>query len=472
MFKKKKQKQNDAWEFEEFSNSAASGNQSWNQSGMESDDPFSTTWNEVPQKKSAKKSNRNIGPVAAILVVAIIACVVFVLTRHKHVWTEATCTAPRICGDCGETEGYALGHVWEEATLNRPKMCTRCQKIDGDTLADGIFEEAERYMVDGNYRLAIQILDKAYEEYGEPMFRETASAYRTAFGNYHASRVAAGKRNSILIYPDGTISIVGETKFKELDATDWQDIATISAGDEFVVGLRKDGTVVGAGRNKYKEYGDVEYWENVIAISAGDFHTVGLLSDGTIVSAPGYNHCGQAEVASLNQGAGNLRIVAVSAGYDHTLALLEDGTVVACGDWPTRENTQNGVCQVSHWRDIAAICSGTEFCAGLRTDGTVVVAGVDWDLSDWTDVYSLSAGDFFLVGLKADGTVLYVVEESEYDSERRWAMEQVRDWTDIVFIAAGHDHIVGIRADGRVLCAGLNTDGQCALQGVNVALSD
>ena len=35
--------------------------------------------------------------------------------RHEHSWTEATCTMPKTCTVCGETEGEALGHQWSEA---------------------------------------------------------------------------------------------------------------------------------------------------------------------------------------------------------------------------------------------------------------------------------------------------------------------------------------------------------------------
>ena len=35
---------------------------------------------------------------------------------HQHTWVEATCTEPKTCSECGETEGEALGHQFSEAT--------------------------------------------------------------------------------------------------------------------------------------------------------------------------------------------------------------------------------------------------------------------------------------------------------------------------------------------------------------------
>ena len=33
----------------------------------------------------------------------------------SHGWQEATCTEPKTCSKCGETEGEALGHTWQDA---------------------------------------------------------------------------------------------------------------------------------------------------------------------------------------------------------------------------------------------------------------------------------------------------------------------------------------------------------------------
>lgn len=50
----------------------------------------------------------------------------------SHVWYAATCTTPKTCQECGETEGEALGHTWEEATCTTPKTCTVCKETEGE----------------------------------------------------------------------------------------------------------------------------------------------------------------------------------------------------------------------------------------------------------------------------------------------------------------------------------------------------
>ncbi|MDO5446001.1 MAG: hypothetical protein Q4F31_10325 [Eubacteriales bacterium] len=53
---------------------------------------------------------------------------------HTHSWTEATCTEPKTCTICGETEGNSLGHQWTEATFKLPKTCTVCGETEGNPL--------------------------------------------------------------------------------------------------------------------------------------------------------------------------------------------------------------------------------------------------------------------------------------------------------------------------------------------------
>lgn len=63
--------------------------------------------------------------------------VTFILTGccMSHEWKESTCTEPKTCTKCGETEGEALGHTWAEATCSSPKTCTVCGETEGKTLA-------------------------------------------------------------------------------------------------------------------------------------------------------------------------------------------------------------------------------------------------------------------------------------------------------------------------------------------------
>lgn len=65
---------------------------------------------------------------ALMVVLSLTAC------GHEHVWEEATCTEPKTCTECGETEGEPLGHDWKDATCTEPKTCSRCKETEGEPL--------------------------------------------------------------------------------------------------------------------------------------------------------------------------------------------------------------------------------------------------------------------------------------------------------------------------------------------------
>lgn len=53
---------------------------------------------------------------------------------HEHQFTEATCTTPKTCNECQETEGEALGHTFTEATCTTPRTCSVCNLTEGNPL--------------------------------------------------------------------------------------------------------------------------------------------------------------------------------------------------------------------------------------------------------------------------------------------------------------------------------------------------
>ena len=55
-----------------------------------------------------------------------------VVPEHTHTWSEATCTTPATCTECGETLGSEKGHAWKEATCTSPVTCTVCGETSGE----------------------------------------------------------------------------------------------------------------------------------------------------------------------------------------------------------------------------------------------------------------------------------------------------------------------------------------------------
>ncbi len=81
---------------------------------------------------------------------------------------------------------------------------------------------------------------------------------------------------------DGTV--IAEPAFMADLLADWSDIVDVRLTDRYVLGLKKDGTVLLATFGDGVDL-DVSQWQGVIAIGAGKDWCVGLTEDGTLVFA-------------------------------------------------------------------------------------------------------------------------------------------------------------------------------------------
>lgn len=226
----------------------------------------------------------------------------------------------------------------------------------------------------------------------------------------------AGDSHFVAILEDGHVIAVNdgevEYEFGQCDVSDWEDIISVGAGMNFTVGLRSNGTVVGAGNANF--YQGIRSWTGIIDIACGKFHTVGLTMDGTVVAA-GSNDEGQNNLSNWTD------IVDVACGAFHTIGLRADGTVLAVG------HNDYGQCNVSGWTDIVAIAGNMWATFGLKSDGTVVYTG-GHDASDrakldavkrWDDIVSIKAyGNTDVFGIKADGTIVDINERLVDINER------------------------------------------------------
>lgn len=404
-------------------------------------------------------------------IIGLFALAVCLSACHIHEYAPADCENPRMCF-CGKTQGVALGHDYMPATENNPAYCRYCGKFVGLSLkgqreaeCQALLDEAAQLVADNQYRKAIELLSNSYKTYGDARLYWQMNEYRREMANFNNRVICAGKFNTVVI-SNGVINMCGDSRYKEMGANGWGGVAAVAMGDKHLVALMKSGTVDAVGISVDKQYEGIKGLNGVASLAAGDFHSVALMQDGTIRSSKGYNHAGQCAVETLALAAGGREVVAVSAAYDHTVALLEDGTAVAVGDKKAYNNPVNGSCNVGYWTDIAAIYSGSEFSAGLRIDGTVVLSGVNWDVSGWTDIVNMAAGDYYLVGVREDGTVVAVGDPNEGNSYMGYA--HVNSLKDVVYISAGHDHTVAVDKYGKVHCIGSNEFGQCDLNGMTV----
>ena len=100
---------------------------------------------EITEKKPSSPKKRNIIIIGAVFITAVIILLSFILFKHKHQWSEATCTTPKTCRTCGETEGGLLDHdfgAWIESVKGdcftvetiRKRNCKDCDFYETETI--------------------------------------------------------------------------------------------------------------------------------------------------------------------------------------------------------------------------------------------------------------------------------------------------------------------------------------------------
>ncbi|MDV6378755.1 Ig-like domain-containing protein [Sporosarcina sp. GW1-11] len=171
------------------------------------------------------------------------------------------------------------------------------------------------------------------------------------------------------------------------------NVASVAAGKDHSVALKKDGTVWAWGRDTYGQLGlgqtadyndeprPVPGLSGIIEIAAGDNHTLALKQDRTSLLAWGRNFYGQLGDGGyenkLNpfqvQGVTNIRSIA--AGDNHTIIVKDDGSV-----WQWGRNTsgiqtsQTAPIQIKGITDAIAIGGGgylDSYTLAVKQDGTV-----------------------------------------------------------------------------------------------------
>ena len=217
------------------------------------------------------------------------------------------------------------------------------------------------------------------------------------------SKITNGFHFSLAINDDGVLWAWGRNSRRQLglagstsnktspvlvnNDSDWVDI---SAGAEFVIALKNNGTLWSWGYNNYGQLGDgstntletptqIGSDTNWAAVSAGYSHAMGLKADSTLWTWGSNQHgqLGRPGLTGIPTQVGTDKWIYIAAGGLHALGIKSDSTLWAWGrnlyaqlgdDTETNRSTPTKIGNDSTWISVSA---GYEHSLGLQADSNL-----------------------------------------------------------------------------------------------------
>lgn len=317
--------------------------------------------------------------------------------------------------------------------------------------------------------------------------------------------ISGGANHVLALKSDGTLWAWGSNSLRQLgdgttvsrsasvvQVSGLTNVISISAGSNYSLAVKSDGTAWGWGYNGYGQLGDgtvadralptqITGIAGVALINAAGTHSLAVKSDGT-AWAWGLNNYGQ-----LGDGTFTNRInpvlvaeltdvTALSGSSNQSFAETADGSVWA---WGQNSYSQLGdgstvvrrfPAMVQGIDGILAVSIGDKNLAAVKSDGNVWTWGAKTfgnlvQTSGIANAVAVSSFANHTLALKSDGTVWgwganYYGEVGDGSTTVRSAAVQVSALSDAVAIATGANHSLAVKSNGTVWAWGNNASGQ------------
>ena len=275
--------------------------------------------------------------------------------------------------------------VWKESVKNAVQNLiskkrslfsdSRCLRVGNGTIAFLDFEKSKLYIALSNGK--VQVENDAVE-------------------------FDSSERNYAVVYKNGTVRVFGnDNEFGQKNTETWRDVQHILTAPNCTYGVTRNGTIIYAGSPADNS---VLKWSNIRTLKSCEEFLVGIRTDGSIVLPE--NVPLESELKNVEKWQHIKDVVVFSGGI---AGLKNDGTVMFLGrnDSPKRECVT--------WKDIIAIEADNTYIYGLSKNGEIFVAGNCKKLLDkgrkdaafWDNVMIISCNKAGIGAINEKGEFLF-----------------------------------------------------------------
>ena len=283
-------------------------------------------------------------------------------------------------------------------------------------------------------------------------------------------KVDGGANHVLLLRSDGTCLALGYSHLNGLKVSNWRNVKDIAAARFSSIALLQDGTILIPDPDAYDVTPEILAWENTAQISG---FTMDVDLGGMVT---GIDHDGNPLFTSQWEAYMG---TPVPSNWVHVQQISNSGSVAAC---LTEEGYAHVVIsQLTEQREpeasedlmraegitgVRQLATGDTCLVLLMEDGSVRFFGKDEygakACETWTDIKMIDACEQYVIGLRSDGSVVMAGKMESRDCHPGVYAEgrhettyvnfsedgQLDSWTDMVYIDASGQFILGIHADG------------------------
>jgi len=290
----------------------------------------------------------------------------------------------------------------------------------------------------------------------------------------------------------GDITIPAEFRDGSVD-NDGLSVVAISAGEEYSLAIKSDGSLWAWGYNEFGQLGDgtkedrltpVKIMDDVKSISAGKGHSLAIKNDGSLW-AWGANADGQLGDGTTENRLIPLKImdgvITIGVGWYHSLAIKSDGSLWAWGlniyGQLGDGTTENKSSPVKIMDEVTAISTGFNHSMAIKSEGSLWAWGLNANeqLGDGTwenksspvkvmdGITAITAGGAHNMTIKNDGS-LWTWGWNEYggigDGTTEHKTNPVKVMNEVMAISIGAAHSIALTNDSYLWTWGANWSGQ------------